>query len=198
MGGAVVVSAAGRIASEVGRVAGVGVLDVVEGSALDALEGMIGLVNNQPKGFDSVESAVEWHIRTGTINNVQSARVSVPPLLVQNPHKVAKVTSSAPVSAPAPASEGQPELDEDDEPVEWLGNAPNTDADSPSRHDWIWRADLIRSEPFWRGWFEGLSNRFLTCPAARLLLLAGTDRLDRELMIGQMQGERGGRWAASV
>jgi protein phosphatase methylesterase 1 len=30
---------------------------------------------------------------------------------------------------------------------------------------------------------------FLACRAARLLILAGTDRLDKELMIGQMQGK---------
>lgn len=30
---------------------------------------------------------------------------------------------------------------------------------------------------------------FLACRTARLLILAGTDRLDKELMIGQMQGK---------
>jgi len=39
------------------------------------------------------------------------------------------------------------------------------------------------------GWFQGLSNLFLTTPVPRLLLLAGTDRLDKPLMIGQMQGK---------
>lgn len=38
------------------------------------------------------------------------------------------------------------------------------------------------------GWFHGLSKRFLDCRAAKLLILAGTERLDKELMIGQMQG----------
>ncbi|KAJ6629572.1 hypothetical protein B0H10DRAFT_1939570 [Mycena sp. CBHHK59/15] len=33
------------------------------------------------------------------------------------------------------------------------------------------------------GWFTGLSGAFLAPRTARLLLLAGTDRLDRELMI---------------
>lgn len=35
----------------------------------------------------------------------------------------------------------------------------------------------------------GLSNKFLSVRTARLLALAGTDRLDKELMIGQMQGK---------
>lgn len=39
------------------------------------------------------------------------------------------------------------------------------------------------------GWFQGLSSAFLAARAARLLILAGTDRLDKELMIGQMQGK---------
>jgi len=39
------------------------------------------------------------------------------------------------------------------------------------------------------GWFKSLSSRFLACRSARLLVLAGTDRLDKELMIGQMQGK---------
>lgn len=39
------------------------------------------------------------------------------------------------------------------------------------------------------GWFTGLSNKFLGCRTAKLLLLAGADRLDRDLMIGQMQGK---------
>lgn len=54
---------------------------------------------------------------------------------------------------------------------------------------WRWNADLVATEPFWTGWFEGLSSKFLSCQAARLLLLAETDRLDQTLMIGQMQGK---------
>lgn len=38
------------------------------------------------------------------------------------------------------------------------------------------------------GWFTGLSRKFLNCRTAKLLILAGTDRLDKELLIGQMQG----------
>ena len=38
-------------------------------------------------------------------------------------------------------------------------------------------------------WFKGLSGKFLSSRAGKLLLLAGTDRLDKPLMIGQMQGK---------
>ena len=40
-----------------------------------------------------------------------------------------------------------------------------------------------------QGWFRGLSQRFLAAPGAKLLLLAGVDRMDKELTVGQMQGK---------
>lgn len=55
--------------------------------------------------------------------------------------------------------------------------------------DWVWTQDPKLTEPYWRDWFIGLSKTFLAAPAARLLILAGTDRLDKELIIGQMQGK---------
>ena len=39
-----------------------------------------------------------------------------------------------------------------------------------------------------RGWYEGLSEAFLGFKGPKVLMLAGTDRLDRALTIGQMQG----------
>lgn len=38
------------------------------------------------------------------------------------------------------------------------------------------------------GWFKGLSKLFLESRVLKLLVLAGTDRLDTDLTIGQMQG----------
>lgn len=81
-----------------------------------------------------------------------------------------------------------------------------------------WRIDLSKSEKYWDGWFRGTSNLFLACNLPKLLLLAGRfftnncaqllwweiksefcallplrvkgiDRLDRDLTIGQMQGD---------
>ena len=46
----------------------------------------------------------------------------------------------------------------------------------------------MASERYWSGWFNGLSEGFLSMPCGRLLILAGTERLDKTLMIGQMQG----------
>lgn len=54
---------------------------------------------------------------------------------------------------------------------------------------WTWRTDLAATQPYWEGWFAGLSRKFLDAKGGKLLVLAGTDRLDKELMIGQMQGK---------
>lgn len=52
-----------------------------------------------------------------------------------------------------------------------------------------WRTDLKRSAPYWRVWFHGLSEQFLSLKAAKILVLAGSDRLDTALMRGQMMGK---------
>lgn len=118
------------------------VLDVVEGSAIEALSHMKTYLASRPKTFGSVEDAVLWHTRTRTIRDQRSAEASVPSLLIPN---------------------GQGEL--------------------------TWRTDLAATNPWWEEWFKGMSQKFLVGRGAKLLILAGTDRLDRELMIGQMQGK---------
>ncbi|MCP9263581.1 PME-1 [Dirofilaria immitis] len=54
---------------------------------------------------------------------------------------------------------------------------------------YTWRIDLSKTEPHWIGWFKGLSKLFLSCRAPKLLVLAGVDRLDTDLIVGQMQGK---------
>jgi protein phosphatase methylesterase 1 len=117
------------------------VLDVVEGSAMEALKHMQTYLASRPKSFPSLPAAVEWHIRSRTLRNPQSARASVPSLLLQG-------------------SDGR----------------------------WAWRTELGSTEAYWENWFTGMSKKFLGGKGAKLLVLAGTDRLDKELMIGQMQG----------
>ncbi|KAJ1665509.1 Protein phosphatase methylesterase 1 [Coemansia sp. RSA 1813] len=58
-----------------------------------------------------------------------------------------------------------------------------------SQSVWTWRTDLLPSQKFWHGWYSGLSKTFASAPTAKLLILAGTDRLDKELLIAQMQGK---------
>lgn len=119
------------------------VLDVVEGSAMDALQSMDTYLTTRPKTFPSLAAGIEWHTKSRTIRNTTSARVSVPSLLQE----------------------------------------------SPNKDSWLWRTDLAATKPFWENWFVGLSKKFLESRGGKLLLLAGTDRLDKELMIGQMQGK---------
>lgn len=54
---------------------------------------------------------------------------------------------------------------------------------------YVWRTDLFKSEIYWKGWFTNLSKIFLSVKAVKLLLLAGTDRLDTDLTVAQMQGK---------
>ncbi len=140
LGGAVVTDAAkkGLLGN---KLLGYGVLDVVEGSAMEALKHMQTYLASRPKSFPSMVAAIEWHIRSRTIRNPQSARASVPSLLIQAP-------------------DGR----------------------------WTWRTELGSTEAYWENWFTGMSAKFLRAKGAKLLILAGTDRLDKELMIGQMQG----------
>lgn len=58
-----------------------------------------------------------------------------------------------------------------------------------SQKIWVWRVDLNATKQFWHDWFHGLSECFLAIPSAKLLILSSTDRLDKTLMIGQMQGK---------
>lgn len=145
LGGAVVTDLAftGKLGTSL---LGYAVLDVVEGSAMDALQSMQTYLSTRPSGFASIETAIDWHIRSRTIRSSVSARTSVPALLRQE--------ESATASRP-----------------------------------WRWRTNLAATQPFWEDWFVGLSKKFLGARGGKLLLLAGTDRLDTELTIGQMQGE---------
>lgn len=54
---------------------------------------------------------------------------------------------------------------------------------------WVWRTPLLSSEPYWEGWYSGLSDAFVAVRMPKVLLIAGADRLDRPLTIAQMQGK---------
>lgn len=53
--------------------------------------------------------------------------------------------------------------------------------------------DLINGLTLSSGWFDNLSVKFLSVKAAKLLVLAGTDRLDKPLTIAQIQGKLNGK-----
>ena len=54
---------------------------------------------------------------------------------------------------------------------------------------YVWRTDLLASKPYWTDWFKGLTKIFLELRAPKQLLLAGNDRMDKELTIAHMQGK---------
>lgn len=54
------------------------VIDVVEGSAIEALPFMEAIVNNRPKSFKSYEQAIQWSLNTSTLMTLASARISIP------------------------------------------------------------------------------------------------------------------------
>ncbi|KAF7714635.1 Protein phosphatase methylesterase-1 [Penicillium ucsense] len=146
LGGAVITDVAKKGALGP-KVLAYAVLDVVEGSAMDALQSMETYLSTRPTRFTSLASGIEWHTRSRTIRNSTSAQASVPSLIYEE-----------------------------------------SDPADPSR-PWVWRTNLSATKPFWENWFIGHSRKFLDSRGGKLLLLAGTDRLDKELMIGQMQGK---------
>ena len=96
MGGAVAVHTAAS--DQLPTLAGVIVIDVVEGTAMEALASMQNFLRSRPKHFPSLEQAIEWRykikkklhlfisilitfcssVRSGQIRNSTSARVSMP------------------------------------------------------------------------------------------------------------------------
>eukprot|EP01080_Neovahlkampfia_damariscottae_P012942 gene12942-7522_t len=52
-----------------------------------------------------------------------------------------------------------------------------------------WRTDLEKTEKFWEEWYTGISEKFVNIKSAKLLILAGRERLDTTLTIAQMQGK---------
>ncbi|KAI5450636.1 Protein phosphatase methylesterase 1 [Naganishia albida] len=147
MGASPVVSSTPLLQKDGYKVVGVIVLDVVEGTAVEALPLMKNILSQRPTKFNSVEEAIQWHISSGAVRNLESARVSVPALLVPLPNR------------------------------------------KEESHEVVWRTDLVATAPYWEEWYLHLSSSFLSARAAKLLVLAGQERLDRELMVGQMQGK---------
>ncbi|KAF9082023.1 hypothetical protein BGX23_000187 [Mortierella sp. AD031] len=145
MGGAVVSEAASR--RMIPNLVGVAVLDIVEGVAIETLANMHGWLERRPVNFRSLDKVVQWSIKSGTVRNIESARVSCPPLVT--------LINGSTIKNPC----------------------------------YGWRTDLAASEQYWKGWFTGLTEKFLSCRTGKLLVLAGTDRLDKDMTIAQMQGK---------
>ena len=129
------------------KMQGLIVIDVVEGTAMDALPFMENIVHNRPEKFNSIQKGIEYMYKSGTIKNLESARISVPPLLKEEKNeKTGKVV-------------------------------------------YKFKTNLLDSKPFWNEWFIGLTKAFLSCNIPKMLMLAGIERMDKDLTIAQMQGK---------
>ncbi|KAE9451840.1 hypothetical protein C3L33_16259, partial [Rhododendron williamsianum] len=148
MGGSVAIQVAAKKA--LSSLSGLVVVDVVEGTAMASLIHMQKILSSRMQYFSTIEKAIEWSVRGGSLRNIESARVSIPGTLKY-----------------------------DDSKKCWKKRSSIGEAEA------FWVSITIASAAnFWVEmkkcyWYEGLSEKFLSCPAPKLLLLAGTDRLDR-------------------
>jgi len=195
---------------------GVCVIDVVEGTAMEALSSMQSFLRSRPRTFPSIEYAIEWAVRSGQVRNLDSARVSMPGQLKDVSTGIcstqcvaleqkAKCISVTEVSNITPILQLEQRTDsiveeseenenissqeKDEHPIDDKFKHPQDESPAEKKSSLTWRVDLCKSEPHWKSWFEGLSSKFLSVSASKLLLLAGVDRLDRDLTVGQMQGK---------
>lgn len=195
MGGAIAVHVASR--QKLAALAALVVIDVVEGTALESLSSMQSFLRGRPQRFTSLEHGIEYCVRSGQIRNLESARVSVIGQL-KRVDTDETATSVLEHQSHTAGNEAIAEEDEDTETGAAQGreavaavaqSAHSDNATNSSSSAYAWRIDLSKTEKYWKGWFEGLSQKFLSCSASKMLLLAGVDRLDKDLTVGQMQGK---------
>ncbi|OBA20805.1 alpha/beta-hydrolase, partial [Metschnikowia bicuspidata var. bicuspidata NRRL YB-4993] len=85
LGGAVLTEFVARFPDLDCNVRGLVVVDVVEDTAVRSLLQMAVFLHKRPRAFGSYGQAIRWHLQTRLLRNEESARVSVPELLVRGP-----------------------------------------------------------------------------------------------------------------
>lgn len=60
MGGAIAARCAAQLHESLETIVGLIVIDVVEGTAMDALQSMYNVLSSRPKSFPSLKNAIEW------------------------------------------------------------------------------------------------------------------------------------------
>lgn len=193
LGGAIAVNIASTAELNL-PIIGLVVIDVVEGSAMESLASMQSFLRSRPKSFKSLKDAISWGMGNGHIKNEESARVSIPGQIKNlATGKLATDELEEPV-----VIDDTPELTESIKPPQYSSiDSIKEDevCDTPSFSvekslgRYTWRIDLCKTEKHWPGWFQGLSKKFLSIHAQKLLLLANIDRMDKDLTVGQMQGK---------
>ncbi|XP_072040987.1 protein phosphatase methylesterase 1-like [Amphiura filiformis] len=181
MGGAIAIHAG--VKNLIPSLIGLIVIDVVEGTALDALQSMQSFLRGRPKQFKSLEYAIEWAVKSGQIRNIESAKVSMIGQL-----KRLQGLEALSLESCTPSFSAHEDVIRE-EPDEGQSADSTNSLEIESFVPYTWRVNLSKTEKFWKGWFQGMSNLFLSNIVPKMLVLAGVDRLDRDLTIGQMQGK---------
>jgi protein phosphatase methylesterase 1 len=171
---------------------------------------MMGVISNRPSSFRSIQEAISWSGRTGQCKSKEAASISLPSQLVQSDIEVVVEKSGSsgggsgaprPPNLPCPAAAVgggvtvMPSIGEDEEEQEEEEAARSKEGqegdvkETVKESVWTWRTPLLLSQPHWTSWYRGLSDAFLSLTCPKMLMLAGSDRLDKELTIGQMQGK---------
>ncbi|XP_050545243.1 protein phosphatase methylesterase 1 isoform X2 [Daktulosphaira vitifoliae] len=191
LGGAIAVNVASMSESKL-PIIGLVVIDVVEGSAMESLASMQSFLRSRPKSFKSIKDAISWGMGNGHIKNEESARVSIPGQIKN------VITGKLASEEFEDQTINIQDVSESDESSQYTtihsineDEVCNLPTFSPPRvtDNYTWRIDLCKTEKHWSGWFQGLSKKFLTIHAQKLLLLANIDRMDKDLTVGQMQGK---------
>lgn len=183
MGGAIAVHIAAM--HLVPTLLGIVVIDVVEGTALESLQSMQSFLRSRPNYFKTIQTAIEWCVRSGQIRNVESAKVSMPGQII-NCETKKLATSELPFDVNEATTPIDNPMSIAEEPADEVKFQTPADVNAKK---YTWRIDLSKSEKFWTGWFENLSDKFLDIQVPKLLILAGIDNLDKKLTVGQMQGK---------
>ncbi|XP_055909935.1 protein phosphatase methylesterase 1 [Eupeodes corollae] len=210
MGGAIAVHIAHM--ELIPALVGVTVIDVVEGTAMEALASMQSFLRSRPNFFKSIPTAIEWCIRSGQIRNIDSAKVSMPGQIINCTTKKLATNElplqDDPEESSEPSTFTHPLVISEDEEGAENADTPTSPTssstpplppsinfkkpdpiDDEANKKYTWRIDLSKSEKYWVGWFSGLSEKFLSLRVPKQLLLASIDGLDKTLTVGQMQGK---------
>lgn len=120
-------------------------------TAINSLNRMPEIINEIPKSFENIESALKWTLNSSHSHHNQQAAS-------KNLFEIENSLAS------------QLKINNETGELEWI-------------------TDLSLMAPYWDSWFTGLTKNFLNFSGSRLLILADTDYMDKEMIVAQMQGK---------
>ncbi|KAH7824500.1 putative protein phosphatase methylesterase 1 [Monocercomonoides exilis] len=208
LGGSIAISVAhqGHLTSPL---RGLFVIEVAEGTAMDSLSSMDGILASRPVQFPSMLAASKW-VCPNLTRNFLSATLTTPFLFAPAPtgtllpHSCTDVFKSPDGKASSSESSKKEEVgsEESKESAEKTTETAKESTASKNLEPFtsfadclnqpgkvVWRAHLFETKPFWHGWYFGMNKRFLSTPVPKVLIVADIDRLDKDMNIANMQGK---------